>query len=584
MNPAAFQWSDAAVMRLLALASRYLDSSRVDAALVSRSGLFDQAWYLAENPDVAEAGLNPVVHYLRFGFREGREPGPDFDTAFYLSQAPEAKSGDLAPLLHYLTKGRLAGLKPRRVLENAPSWVKPTMGELHRRPFEDVGEIIKRLRSGEGRRPDYRVAETPGRPRILFVISTRAGGTPLTNRDLMKALSAEVDCLVLYCTRRSLVLEYFAEGIYTKLDHHVLQAPIEPISHRSDEYDQVVFRWLLEWQIGLLHVRHIAWHGLGLVDMAGLVGVPVVFSFHDYYTLCPTVKLLDDRAQFCGGVCTSGAGDCTPEDLWPAEAFDRLKHAQIRVWQAQFATMLSRCDAFVTTSEQVRRIVSKRYPDTTNKPFEIIPHGRDFCGMGRLASAPQGAEPLRLIIPGNVTRAKGADIIIALAGLVGRERLSIHVLGAVSPAIELPPGVTCHGPYEREEFQARVAEIRPHVGAVLSVWPETWCHTLTELWAAGVPVMGFDIGAVGERLRKSGAGWVIPGMTAEAVAGTLALARQPQEWARAVMHVARWQDGEGTAGGCRAMAAFYLELYGRLSGRFRFEDATHADRDGTCIR
>jgi glycosyltransferase involved in cell wall biosynthesis len=204
--------------------------------------------------------------------------------------------------------------------------------------------------------------------------------------------------------------------------------------------------------------------------------------------------------------------------------------------------------------------------------------------MRQLASAPHGSEPLCLIIPGNVTRAKGADIIIALAGLVGPDRLAIHVLGAVSPGIDLPPAVICHGPYEREEIQARVAEIRPHVGAVLSVWPETWCHTLTELWAAGVPVMGFDIGAVGERLRRTGAGWVIPEMTAEAVAGTLALARQPEEWDRAVADVARWQSGEGAEGGCQAMAASYLELYGRLSERFRFEDATHADRDGTCIR
>jgi glycosyltransferase involved in cell wall biosynthesis len=565
-------------------ACRFFESRDRSVVLVRESGLFDQAWYLAENPDVAAAGRNPVVHYLRFGFREGREPGPDFDTAFYLSQAPEAGSGEVAPLLHYLTTGRSAGLKPRPMLENSPPWLVRAPGQPHRRSLEDVGEIIGQLRADGHWGLESLAAETPDRPRILFVISTRAGGTPMTNQDLMTALAATFDCLVLHCTRRSLVLEYFAEGIYTKLDHHVLHAPIEPIPHRSDEYDQVVFRWLLEWQISLLHVRHIAWHGLGLVDMAGLVGVPVVFSFHDYYTLCPTVKLLDDRAQFCGGVCTSGAGDCTPEDLWPAEAFDRLKHAQIRVWQAQFATMLSRCDAFVTTTDQVRHVILGSHPEAANTPFQVIPHGRDFPKMESMACAPSNDQALRVLFPGDLTRAKGADIIIALAGLVGPDRLAIHVLGAVSAGIDLPPDIICHGPYKRDEFQARVAEIQPHVGAVLSIWPETWCHTLTELWAAGVPVMGFDIGAVGERLRRSGAGWIIPEMTAAAVAGTLELARQPEAWARAVADVARWQNGEGAKGGCRAMAASYLDLYGRLSDRFRLENATHADRDGTCVR
>ena len=34
--------------------------------------LFDVSWYLSVNPDVAASGMNPLVHYLRYGEREGR--------------------------------------------------------------------------------------------------------------------------------------------------------------------------------------------------------------------------------------------------------------------------------------------------------------------------------------------------------------------------------------------------------------------------------------------------------------------------------------------------------------------------------
>jgi len=55
----------------------------------------------------------------------------------------------------------------------------------------------------------------------------------------------------------------------------------------------------------------------------------------------------------------------------------------------------------------------------------------------------------------------------------------------------------------------------------LSIWPETWCHTLTELWAVGLPVVGFNTGAVGERLQKTGAGWLAETITAPAMAATI---------------------------------------------------------------
>lgn len=43
---------------------------------------FDTAWYLRQNPDVAQAGINPLLHYLRFGAEEGRSPYPSAaDTA-----------------------------------------------------------------------------------------------------------------------------------------------------------------------------------------------------------------------------------------------------------------------------------------------------------------------------------------------------------------------------------------------------------------------------------------------------------------------------------------------------------------------
>jgi glycosyltransferase involved in cell wall biosynthesis len=41
---------------------------------LSRDGLFDEAWYVSEYPDVVLSGLAPLEHYVRYGARLGRPP------------------------------------------------------------------------------------------------------------------------------------------------------------------------------------------------------------------------------------------------------------------------------------------------------------------------------------------------------------------------------------------------------------------------------------------------------------------------------------------------------------------------------
>jgi hypothetical protein len=74
--------------------------------------LFDSNWYLARNPDVAAAGVNPLVHYLRNGAAEGRDPNPWFDSDWYLAQNPDVAAAGINPLVHYLHNGVAEGRNP----------------------------------------------------------------------------------------------------------------------------------------------------------------------------------------------------------------------------------------------------------------------------------------------------------------------------------------------------------------------------------------------------------------------------------------------------------------------------------------
>ncbi len=74
--------------------------------------LFDPQYYLESYPDVADAGRNPLTHYLAIGWREGRNPNPWFDTQYYLATNPQVAREGLNPLVHYVLSGWRLRLRP----------------------------------------------------------------------------------------------------------------------------------------------------------------------------------------------------------------------------------------------------------------------------------------------------------------------------------------------------------------------------------------------------------------------------------------------------------------------------------------
>jgi len=89
--------------------------------LVDRHGevhpLFDPAFYLRRYPDVAAAGVNPLVHYLKRGRAELRLPNPVFDPVFYLARNADVREAGIDPLLHYISHGAAEDRKPHPLFE-----------------------------------------------------------------------------------------------------------------------------------------------------------------------------------------------------------------------------------------------------------------------------------------------------------------------------------------------------------------------------------------------------------------------------------------------------------------------------------
>ena len=69
--------------------------SRESAGSRDPHPLFSRAFYLWSNPDVANAGVSPWLHYQEHGHREGRSPHPLFDVDHMTQWAPDVPRSEV---------------------------------------------------------------------------------------------------------------------------------------------------------------------------------------------------------------------------------------------------------------------------------------------------------------------------------------------------------------------------------------------------------------------------------------------------------------------------------------------------------
>lgn len=76
-----------------------------DLVIISCSKLFDPDFYLFSYPDVQRSGINPLVHFVRFGSHEGRNPAFFFNTTYYLLENEDVQISGLNPFTHWILHG-----------------------------------------------------------------------------------------------------------------------------------------------------------------------------------------------------------------------------------------------------------------------------------------------------------------------------------------------------------------------------------------------------------------------------------------------------------------------------------------------
>lgn len=98
---------------LKSIFSKVLNNSegelKANIRLLEDSALFNKEWYLQNYSDFQKTHETPEEHYLTLGYLEGKQPSEHFDGLSYLKAYPDVAEQGVNPLVHYLKCGKKEG-------------------------------------------------------------------------------------------------------------------------------------------------------------------------------------------------------------------------------------------------------------------------------------------------------------------------------------------------------------------------------------------------------------------------------------------------------------------------------------------
>jgi len=375
------------------------------------------------------------------------------------------------------------------------------------------------------------VASPPERPRpvLRVLMCTHAtlrgqvwGGVEVYQHVLASALRPEVEiftwvrgegsCRLLDSAGRE--LERFAGADIGWLD--VL----------CDSFEERHFADMIgTYGIDVVHFQHLGHHAASLPLIAKASGAGTVMSVHDFFVVCARYNLLDHEQRFCniGERPLSACAGCLAADGLPAAA-----QRQRRAFMEQ---VLGAVDLLLFGSRQSETLVCQVYPQLRRTRRRVMGIPSPNSGLPpSVRRAPRELVPgvLDVVVVGNFLHTKGADTVLQVIDRAPPELFRFHIMGLAEPRYEallqerVGANLIYHGRYAPGELPVPDGQVALH----LSIWPETWCISLSEVWEAGMIPIVTDIGALGERVTHGVDGFKVRVGDASAVLDLLEILRR----------------------------------------------------------
>lgn len=488
-------------------------ASEIEAMRAVLAPRFSIPFYLGMNPDVAAANIDPIVHFLHHGWREGRDPSPYFSVSNYLEMNEDVRRADINPYYHYIVSGEKEGRLPKLELGFRYGILK-----------EHKERLSEKISAG---RACFDVGVDVGASMALTEATARLGKA----KGLY--LSVSHDDFFKNFGGIQLILQREFKALRAMNYHHLHLYPALPQSVVDLDDDESIVGVILNGEyIGRLAVstlvkilaklppavgaqRWFAIHSLlghsstALTRMMKSLGFQKGwFWIHDYAGICSNYTLLRNDVEFCGAppIASISCQICRYGELRAAQV---AEHSQLfRQFSITLAAPSETALAVFESGGSHKAVGSTILEHCKVKSLPIVETSTDVAVVKKTKKT----RPLRVGFLGLPANHKGWPVFMELALSYSEDaRYEFHVFGKREPAglpMQFHSVVVSSDNLNAMTDAVSGAEI--DVVIQWSIWPETFCFAAHEALAGGSALIGHRNGGhVTKLIEKQRCGVVL---------------------------------------------------------------------------
>lgn len=242
-----------------------------------------------------------------------------------------------------------------------------------------------------------------------------------------------------------------------------------------------------------------------LVTLRKHVHCELLVTIHDYFAICPSHFLIDDKGVFCNVPDLNTCQHCLTAHKDSFVSFSGVR--DIGRWRQTWSQLLIAADEVRLFSKASETLLKRAYPELDNSNWRLVPHTL-HTAMQKVEILDK--EHLHIGVVGVIGKHKGAQIITDLTKEIIKRQSNVKITIIGSIEAHLPANVVdVTGPYEAKNLPSFVKNSGANLFLFPSIWAETFSYVAHELVEMNVPFACFDFGAPADLARSYERGVVL---------------------------------------------------------------------------
>lgn len=335
---------------------------------------------------------------------------------------------------------------------------------------------------------------------ILLVYSQISGGTKRHVWEMANAWMKQGHGIVVLETYHTLARLYIL----------LKDSQLDPVVVSLPRDERGLLHLLKSCDIGAVHYHHFLYMDDFWLELGKQLHVPFYVTLHDYYTICPLIKLMGMDGIYCKLPSAKICNTCLASKKLYFELERKMNIDDVDLWRDKWKRYLLQAAKIFVPHRDVQKRFSKVWPELKITVFE----NPEIVPVSLETSEVKGKrKKIRVGVIGALDEAKGAGVILGVAEKLEKGHLPVELV-LFGQLLEykkpFPHTLTVLGPYTEEKVYQQIVDEKIDYFLFPALWPETYSYTLSISIRLGIPVLGVDIGAIGGRIQEHGWGEVYP--------------------------------------------------------------------------